>query len=81
MRKSPLADLGVTGGIFNMLTRIWILIRNLQFAIIYLPCVRIRLHHEGNPADLRNRVHPDLEKTGFIDVVNRVLAETYPADD
>lgn len=28
--------------------------------------------HEGNPADLRNRVHPDLTKTGFIDVVNNI---------
>ena len=29
--------------------------------------------HEGNPADLRNKVHPDLTKTGFIDVVNNLL--------
>lgn len=29
--------------------------------------------HEGNPADLRNRVHPDLVKTGFIDVVNNIV--------
>ncbi|MEW5675652.1 alpha/beta hydrolase [Flavobacterium enshiense] len=29
--------------------------------------------HEGNPADLRNRVHPDLTKTGFIDVVNNIV--------
>ena len=28
--------------------------------------------HEGNPADLRNNVHPDLTKTGFIDVVNNI---------
>lgn len=29
--------------------------------------------HEGNPADLRNKVHPDLVKTGFIDVVNNIV--------
>ena len=28
--------------------------------------------HEGNPADLRKTVHPDLTKTGFIDVVNNI---------
>ena len=28
--------------------------------------------HEGNPADLRAKVHPDLIKTGFIDVVNNI---------
>lgn len=28
--------------------------------------------HDGNPADLRNTVHPDLVKTGFIDVVNNI---------
>jgi len=28
--------------------------------------------HEGNPADLRAKVHPDLVKTGFIDVVNKI---------
>jgi pimeloyl-ACP methyl ester carboxylesterase len=28
--------------------------------------------HEGNPADLRAKVHPDLVKTGFIDVVNNI---------
>jgi pimeloyl-ACP methyl ester carboxylesterase len=28
--------------------------------------------HDGNPADLRNKVHPDLVKTGFIDVVNNI---------
>ncbi len=28
--------------------------------------------HAGNPADLRNKVHPDLTKTGFIDVVNNI---------
>ena len=28
--------------------------------------------HEGNPADLRKNVHPDLTKTGFIDVVNNI---------
>ena len=28
--------------------------------------------HEGNPAELRARVHPDLVKTGFIDVVNNI---------
>ena len=28
--------------------------------------------HEGNPADLRANVHPDLVKTGFIDVVNNI---------
>ena len=36
--------------------------------------------HEGNPADLRNKVHPDLAKTGFIDVVNNIvqLIDTLP---
>lgn len=36
--------------------------------------------HEGNPADLRNNVHPDLTKTGFIDVVNNIarLIDTLP---
>ena len=29
--------------------------------------------HDGNPADLRNKVHPDLTKTGFIDVVNNLV--------
>lgn len=28
--------------------------------------------HEGNPAELRASVHPDLVKTGFIDVVNNI---------
>ncbi len=28
--------------------------------------------HEGSPVDLRNRVHPALTKTGFIDVVNNI---------
>jgi pimeloyl-ACP methyl ester carboxylesterase len=28
--------------------------------------------HEGNPADLRANVHPDLVKTGFIDIVNNL---------
>jgi pimeloyl-ACP methyl ester carboxylesterase len=36
--------------------------------------------HEGNPADLRKTVHPDLIKTGFIDVVNNIstLIDTLP---
>lgn len=29
--------------------------------------------HDGNPADLRKQVHPDLVKTGFIDVVNNIV--------
>ncbi len=29
--------------------------------------------HDGNPADLRNKVHPDLSKTGFIDVVENII--------
>ena len=29
--------------------------------------------HEGNPAALRNQVHPELIKTGFIDVVNNIV--------
>ncbi|SHL76073.1 alpha/beta hydrolase [Flavobacterium saccharophilum] len=29
--------------------------------------------HEGNPAALRNQVHPALTKTGFIDVVNNIV--------
>lgn len=28
--------------------------------------------HDGNPAELRKNVHPDLTKTGFIDVVNNI---------
>src|SRR5690606_29891274 len=28
--------------------------------------------HDGNPADLRAKVHPDLTKTGFIDVVQNI---------
>ncbi|MDO9373336.1 MAG: alpha/beta hydrolase [Ferruginibacter sp.] len=28
--------------------------------------------HAGNPAELRKKVHPDLTKTGFIDVVNNI---------
>lgn len=28
--------------------------------------------HDGNPADLKKKVHPDLTKTGFIDVVNNI---------
>ena len=36
--------------------------------------------HEGNPAELRAKVHPDLVKTGFIDVVNYIgqLINTLP---
>ena len=36
--------------------------------------------HEGNPADLRKKVHPALIKTGFIDVVNNIdqLINTLP---
>ena len=36
--------------------------------------------HEGNPADLRARVHPTLVKTGFIDVVMNIaqLIDTLP---
>ena len=30
------------------------------------------LGHEGNPAELRAKVHPDLIKTGFIDIVNNI---------
>jgi len=30
--------------------------------------------HEGNPADLRANIHPDLTKTGFIDVVMNIAA-------
>jgi pimeloyl-ACP methyl ester carboxylesterase len=28
--------------------------------------------HEGDPASLRTNIHPDLVKTGFIDVVNNI---------
>jgi len=28
--------------------------------------------HDGNPAELRNKVHPDLTRTGFVDVVNNI---------
>jgi pimeloyl-ACP methyl ester carboxylesterase len=36
--------------------------------------------HDGNPADLRNNLHPDLTKTGFIDVVTNIskLIDTLP---
>jgi pimeloyl-ACP methyl ester carboxylesterase len=36
--------------------------------------------HAGNPAQLRSSVHPDLVKTGFIDVVNNInnLIKTLP---
>ena len=36
--------------------------------------------HAGNPAELRAKVHPDLVKTGFIDVVNNIarLIDTLP---
>jgi pimeloyl-ACP methyl ester carboxylesterase len=36
--------------------------------------------HEGDPAALRAKVHPDLTKTGFIDVVNNIdkLISTLP---
>ena len=36
--------------------------------------------HEGNPAELRMKVHPDLVNTGFIDVVNNIaqLIDTLP---
>ena len=36
--------------------------------------------HDGNPADLRVKVHPALTKTGFIDVVQNVsaLIDTLP---
>lgn len=28
--------------------------------------------HDGNPSELRRTVHPDLTKTGFVDVVNNI---------
>lgn len=36
--------------------------------------------HEGNPAELRANAHPNLTKTGFIDVVNNIdqLISTLP---
>jgi pimeloyl-ACP methyl ester carboxylesterase len=36
--------------------------------------------HAGKPAELRENVHPDLVKTGFIDVVNNIgaLIDTLP---
>ncbi|MEN2399079.1 alpha/beta hydrolase [Flavobacterium sp. MC2016-06] len=36
--------------------------------------------HEGNTSELRAKVHPDLVKTGFIDVVNNInkLLDTLP---
>jgi pimeloyl-ACP methyl ester carboxylesterase len=36
--------------------------------------------HDGNPAELRAKVHPDLVKTGFIDVVSNIekLIATLP---
>lgn len=32
--------------------------------------------HDGNPSALRKQVHPDLIKTGFIDVVNNIIKIT-----
>lgn len=29
--------------------------------------------HDGIPSDLRKQVHPDLTKTGFIDVINNII--------
>src|SRR6188768_511897 len=36
--------------------------------------------HEGDPAALRANIHPDLAKTGFVDVVNNIarLIDTLP---
>lgn len=36
--------------------------------------------HDGDPMQLRNKVHPNLTKTGFIDVVNNIikLIDTLP---
>ena len=36
--------------------------------------------HDGDPAELRKTVHPDLVKTGFVDVVNNIknLISTLP---
>ena len=36
--------------------------------------------HDGKPEELRKKVHPDLVKTGFIDVVNNIirLIDTLP---
>ena len=36
--------------------------------------------HDGNPGELRTKVHPDLVKTGFIDIVNNIaeLINTLP---
>ena len=36
--------------------------------------------HNGNPADLRENVHPDLTSTGFIDIVNNIskLVDSLP---
>ena len=44
---------------------------------VYTPA---NLGHEGDAAELRSRVHPDLVKTGFIDVVNNIdkLINTLP---
>ena len=30
--------------------------------------------HQGTPSELRKKVHPDLAKTGFIDVVNNIVS-------
>jgi len=45
--------------------------------IVYTPA---NPGHDGNPADLRAKVHPDLTKTGFIDIVNNIskLIDTLP---
>ena len=37
--------------------------------IVYAPA---NSGHQGNPAELRAKVHPDLIHTGFIDVVNNI---------
>ncbi|MRX67584.1 Pimeloyl-ACP methyl ester carboxylesterase [Flavobacterium resistens] len=37
--------------------------------IVYAPA---NPGHDGNPAELRTKVHPDLVKTGFIDIVTNI---------
>ncbi len=38
----------------------------------YTVYARPNLGHEGNPQELRSNVHPDLVKTGFVDIVTNI---------
>src|SRR5262245_18101707 len=44
----------------------------MNSAVTRFTLLQTRGTHDDNPADLRAKVHPDLTKTGFIDVVNNI---------